>query len=35
VAVLDGYAGVLLDLNDVAGIARWIVAFRSCRLAGA
>jgi molybdopterin-guanine dinucleotide biosynthesis protein B len=34
-AVLEGYKGVLLDLNDVAGIARWIVAFRSSRIAGA
>jgi molybdopterin-guanine dinucleotide biosynthesis protein MobB len=33
--VLDGYKGVLLDLNDAAGIARWIVAFRSSRIAGA
>jgi molybdopterin-guanine dinucleotide biosynthesis protein B len=34
-AVLEGYGGPVLDLNDVAAIARWIVAFRSCRLAGA
>ncbi len=30
-----GYAGPVLDLNDAAAIARWIVAFRSCRVAGA
>ncbi len=31
----EGYCGPILDLNNVAGIARWIVAFRSCRIAGA
>jgi len=34
-ARIDGYEGPVLDLNDAAAIARWIVAFRSCRIAGA
>jgi len=34
-AALEGYDGPILDLNDAAAIARWIVAFRSCRIAGA
>jgi molybdopterin-guanine dinucleotide biosynthesis protein B len=32
---IDGYEGPVLDLNDAAAISRWIVAFRSCRIAGA
>ena len=35
VAGLDGVPCPLLDLNDPVAIARWIVAYRSCRIAGA
>ena len=34
-ASVERYDGPILDLNDVAAIARWIVAFRSSRIAGA
>jgi molybdopterin-guanine dinucleotide biosynthesis protein B len=34
-AAPHGYPGPLLELNDAPSIARWIVAFRSCCIAGA